>query len=48
MAVLKRELRGDIAAGSYRSKGLEKAVLERDLREDAKGCTHRKRRKVRI
>ena len=29
-----RKLSGDVAAGSYRSKGLDKAVLERKLPRD--------------
>ena len=36
----KRELQ-DIAAASYRSRGLEKAVLDREPRGEADGCAQR-------
>ena len=40
--MLERELM-DIAAGSYRSRRLERAVMQRELRGEAERCTQRRR-----
>ena len=39
--MLERELSGNIAARGYRSRALEKPVLERELSGEAEGCTQR-------
>ena len=43
--VLERKLSGDIAARGYRSRDLEKLVLERELLGGAEGCTQRRARR---
>ena len=40
--MLEIELSGDIAAGGYRSRGLERPVLETELSGKAEGCTQRR------